>query len=658
MAIPIDIVLKASGAGAVKSDLQGVTGAAQNIGTALNKVGASDALSAQSLKANGLTDSLGGAATNAGKLNSALETARNWGIGIGIAGAAAMALAKNMSDSFLEADRLGGKLESMLKGKGLGDAINQVKELGNTIAGLTGGDDDQVSAAIAGAIASGRLNGLREYGIVIDAVGQANIEAAGKISSAAKSQAILNEVLRAGATAAQNLEGGMDASTVAIGKMGVRWGNIEEGFGKGAARIQAALYDGVLSPIFDIIEASPGLQTTVGGITTIGGAALTTAGSVLALGAQVGTTAMAFPGLAAQAGLAFTGIRAGAVATYAFMAPILPLILAIGAGMIALTAAAVYYENQLKKNAEAEGDRTDRKFYDTVKGKDGARPGESFEDWKKRTGRGAENSEDKSSDPSADLAAQMDNIKKLQASMPQPGASYGAMPTIQTMAATTQPVAVSPAVMAMATPGAGSFSAPVNRKGSHKPTRKAPPGMQWEEDSPGQWALYGDATAFQKYGREAAQMQAEQDARPPSGGLHPNVQKAIAMGARLTHFKNGEDSYKLPNFDKDHFDPLQNDAEGAQLIGYLQSQKKGRGIGGIDSVIAGLLAGRGMSALSAGLTSGAASTQGAAAQTIDIPLNEHIQTSLNSSGQVVLNFVGSITLPQDSLRRAANAFTR
>jgi hypothetical protein len=130
------------------------------------------------------------------------------------------------------------------------------------------------------------------------------------------------------------------------------------------------------------------------------------------------------------------------------------------------------------------------------------------------------------------------------------------------------------------------------------------------------------------------------------------------MGARLTHFKNGEDSYKLPNFDKDHFDPLQNDAEGAQLIGYLQSQKKGRGIGGIDSVIAGLLAGRGMSALSAGLTSGAASTQGAAAQTIDIPLNEHIQTSLNSSGQVVLNFVGSITLPQDSLRRAANAFTR
>ena len=46
------------------------------------------------------------------------------------------------------------------------------------------------------------------------------------------------------------------------------------------------------------------------------------------------------------------------------MAPILPLILAIGAAMIAVTAAAVWYQNKQKAEAEAAGVETDRQMFD------------------------------------------------------------------------------------------------------------------------------------------------------------------------------------------------------------------------------------------------------------------------------------------------------
>jgi hypothetical protein len=287
----IEILLKALGVDSARSGIKSVGDEAERLG-----------------------DRVEGAGTRAEQLTGKLESIRNGAAAVAAVGAATLVLSNHLSNSFLEADRLGGKLESMMKGKGLEQGIEQVRTLGNEIAGLTGGDDDQVSTAIAGAIASGRLNGLREYGIVIDAVGQQAIEAAGKISDSAKQQEIFNQVMRAGGEAAQNLRAGMSDSTAALGEMSVRWGNLEEGIGEGSANVKAAIYENVISPIFDLLEASPGLQQTVGGFLEIGGAAMSVGGSVIGLGAQLGMLAMSFPVLSAQGVAAFTAIRASATA--------------------------------------------------------------------------------------------------------------------------------------------------------------------------------------------------------------------------------------------------------------------------------------------------------------------------------------------------------
>lgn len=304
---PIAIRLTAVGEAAV-------AGAFGNIGTAAHRMG--DAIASESGRS---AASLSTTARAASSLTDRLGAIRNAAAGIAVGGAAAGALAEHLAGSFVEADRLGGKLESMMKGKGLEEGIGKVRELGNAIAGLTGGDDDEVSAAIAAAIASGRTAGLREYGIVIDAAGQAAIAAAGKISIQAKSQETLNQVLRAGGAAINNLKEGMDASTVAMGEMGVRWGNIEEGFGRGAAKVKGALYAGVLAPLFSILETNPGLQETAGGILSIGAAATSAVGGVLGLGSQAALTALAFPKIGAAATAAFTTVKVAASSTIPFL---------------------------------------------------------------------------------------------------------------------------------------------------------------------------------------------------------------------------------------------------------------------------------------------------------------------------------------------------
>lgn len=345
----IDILLRAVGAATAKSDIKSVSDSAKGLG-----------------------DAAADAATKAEALKGSLEKIRNAGVGIAAAGAATLVLSNHLSNAFLEADRLGGKLEAMLKGKGLGDSIGKVKELGNEIAALTGNDDDQVSAAIAGAIASGRLMGLREYGIVIDANGKAAIEAAGKISEQAKQQEILNQVLIAGKRAAADLKAGMDDSTASLGEMAVRWGNLEEGIGKGAARVKSALYEGLIDPIFDLLESSPRLQETVGGILQIGGAAASGIGSLVAFVAQIGMARMALTGsslLGAAGGAGASGGLLGGIGTTiqaltgaggltSVLTVALPAAVAVGAALM------------LKAMADASFAARDKAYEDSLPGKD------------------------------------------------------------------------------------------------------------------------------------------------------------------------------------------------------------------------------------------------------------------------------------------------
>lgn len=262
---------------------------------------------------------LDGVGTSATGVADKFEKVRNASAGLAVAGAAGLMLADNLSDAFVEADRLSGQLTTLLEGRGLGGSVQQVKELANEIASLKGLDDDAVAAAIGQAIATGRTRGLVEYGIVIDKVGQDAIKAAGDISQQAQSQEVLNQVMRASAGAVETLRANTSAATQSLGEMGVRFGNIQEGVGEGAAKTHAAIYEGVISPIFDILEAYPALQEGAGVFLTIGSLAAAGGGSILGIVSQISMVALAFPAIGTAATASFATVKVAAATTIPFL---------------------------------------------------------------------------------------------------------------------------------------------------------------------------------------------------------------------------------------------------------------------------------------------------------------------------------------------------
>jgi len=420
MALDILIRLLASGGNQVKAEIQGVANAAKGVDAELKKVGSNAGFQSAEAKAKGFYQAVDAAKEKTQNLTRALDGMRNASLGFAVAGAAGMLLSERMSDAYVEADRLGGKLESMMTGKGLQAGIEQVKTLGNEIAGLTGKDDDQVSAAIAGAIASGRLNGLREFGIVIDATGQAAIEAAGKISEQAKSQEILQQVLRAGGDAAKILRAGLDEGTIALGEMGVRWGNLEEGIGKGSTNVKAALYNGILSPIFEILEASPGLQETVGQIGFIGSAALTTTGSVMGLVFQIIATRAHLVTMGVTGVTSFNAMTVAAGRTALMVGKIVAVALIAAAALYALDKLFHLKEDRELAANIARGDEAGEKLL-IIENKKRVKRGQSeltMDEFQGDPDAGlAKNPE--ANDPTAQIAklqAQYDSVDKSQVS--------------------------------------------------------------------------------------------------------------------------------------------------------------------------------------------------------------------------------------------------
>jgi len=380
-----------------------------------NSESARQAISGTKEEADKLTDSVEKATDSIGKLHSAFENARNWGAGMAAAGAAGMVLANNLSDAFVEADRLSGRLESLMRGKGLADGIDQVRALGAEIAGLTGGDDDAIATGIAEAVASGRLTSLKQYGIAIDAVGMSAIEAAGKVSDQAKSQEVLNQVLRNGKIAADNLRDGMDEGTAKLGELDVRMGNLQEGFGRGATKIKAAVLGGILEPIYSILETSPALQETTGAFLTIGSGALTAGGSVLGLAAQIGMATAAFPALGVSGTAAMASISAASVPVIIALGQILAVALLAAAAIYALDKALHWKEDRELQANIKRGEETERQTYDhyvrmeTKKGK----PVKSFEKWQE---------DPNADDPSGGGAADIDNLQRQADALKTPPA--------------------------------------------------------------------------------------------------------------------------------------------------------------------------------------------------------------------------------------------
>lgn len=231
--------------------------------------------------------------SSAERLQGTLSNLTAIGAGATIAGGIGLAMSESFINAGLEADRLGAKMATLLTGAGLSGSIDKVKALSEQLAALRGGDDDEFAATISQAVATGRTRSLIDMGIQIDELGQKNIEAAGKISVAAKQQATLNEVLRAGAGAVETLKATTSETSQTLGKFTVDVGNMQENIGMGAAKAKAALVGGILSPLMGIGEQKKGMQESAGAVLFYGSSALTAAGTVATFAGSIGQAYLA-----------------------------------------------------------------------------------------------------------------------------------------------------------------------------------------------------------------------------------------------------------------------------------------------------------------------------------------------------------------------------
>lgn len=303
----LEIIIKATGADAARAAFAGVGSAATGMG--------SDVKAAGQDAAGGLDD----AASKADALRGGLESLRNGAAVVAGIGVAAIALASNFADAFIEADRLGGKMESLLAARGLSAASDQIKGLASDLSALTGVDDDQLAASLAGAIASGRVQGLKEYGIVIDATGKAAIKAASDISAQAGAQETLNQVMTQGAAAVDSMRANLSDATIKTGEFQRDFGNLEEKIGESSAAARAHILGGIVSSLDAVLERNPGLRDSAGAILYIGGSALAAVGGLVSFGAQVGLSAIALKGMGISGAASFALIRTAAAATIPFL---------------------------------------------------------------------------------------------------------------------------------------------------------------------------------------------------------------------------------------------------------------------------------------------------------------------------------------------------
>jgi hypothetical protein len=294
-------------------------------------------------------DGIGDASVTADEFKEKLKDVREAGVALTAIGAVGMAISEHFADAYVEADRLGGKMSTLMSGAGLSGSIDAVKELGNEIAGLAGSDDDEVAAKLSGAIASGRLNGLREFGIRVDAAGVAAIKAANDISEAAGKQETLNQVMRAGAQAVEDMRANTSEATQSIGEFGVRMGNLEESVGEGSASVKASLIDGILNPILDIIDKDEGLKATAGSVFSIGSMATAGIGGIVSLGAQVGLTALAFKSMGITGVESIMAIEIAGAPVVATLGTIALAVAAVAAACYVLYNAAGMVGAQLKE---------------------------------------------------------------------------------------------------------------------------------------------------------------------------------------------------------------------------------------------------------------------------------------------------------------------
>ena len=307
----------------------------------------------------------------------------------------------------------------------LEDAARQARTMGT--------DVQSVAQQLGAAYNSGDVGGLKESGVTVSDEDIERIKEAYELSTKLGQQKfveILSPAIRANTVA---LEDSLTATQAAANDAARALDDFQTNIGTGSANAQANV-TALGGELLGLIALSPEQQEAAGGLLFYGSYALQAIGSVLSLGGQVaamaiqwklakgvqaiasleagaaatveagavGTAGAASAAGGAAAGVGSVGFGALAVSIWAAVAPLLILV------AVALAAAAAIYALDKAMNAQEDadlaknldvGEQKDREFYDKQlerrkAGKSSVvNAGESYDDYRRRMGRGQEDSE-------------------------------------------------------------------------------------------------------------------------------------------------------------------------------------------------------------------------------------------------------------------------
>ena len=493
----------AAGAAAPVADLEGSLGGVNDAAGA-----AGPAVDDAAGSVEDLGDAADDTSTSTGGLVDALEKTRNAGLVMAGIGAGGLAITQGFIDASVEGDGLEKKLESILTAQGrindldgINDAIGDVTAQGHFddddglrdasihlasfsvesehLAELlprvarqvrTGfGDLTSVADGLGKAYSNLDLAPLARSGLIFTDAEKAAVEYAKGLDEAAGRAAFMAVVTKAIDRNTVSLEDSLTDAEAAANDLANAMDGAMTTMGAGAGEAQSHV-NSVLASIISVVNEAPALQYAAGYLGYFGSFALTAVGGLLSVGSQIGLTIISMQGLGITASGVWTSFTAGAVAagtaTWAALAPLLPLILAIGAAAL-VTTAAIYYLSGAKQAMDqaaadkVKGDEADRQYYEIDKAaaaKKGKQFDASYEDWAKRTGRGAENSDDSEAmAPPPDLSGlekQIANIGNGQGmappmpAMPSPTITPAPATAMPAMGGTTFDISSAPAAKA------------------------------------------------------------------------------------------------------------------------------------------------------------------------------------------------------------------
>lgn len=496
----IDIILRLLGDGdSARAAFKGVRDEATKTERAVENIGKNPGLDRAEAKAKSYWQAIDTATDKTENLGRTLESARNWGAGIAVAGGAALVLASRLADVYREGARADEKLSAMMNKRGEGGRVEEMTDWAAELAKQAAMvDDDPIKEAAAGLygfglnaeqvqkVMPGLIGQSRLYGQSLDSVAQAfgRAYASGNASALKRSGVTISQAdldyIEAATTEiekqhrmfekvsesmekyALSMTEGLSESEKAANRAALEMDNLETAIGKGAATAQDS-FNNMTIGVLQYLGASEKAAAGVGWFLTMGGYAATAGGSIIALAGQVGMTTLALQGMGVQGVASLTAIRTASLGAAAALGKVLLVALLAAAAIYAVDKALHYKEDRELAANIAKGDATDQQRLDLAnkaRAKKGQRPLTMAEF------EGDPNADDKvtGQDPAVQLANIQSQYDALQAS--GDGVSMGVVPSVApVVAANTKasvpqksgaavPVAVVAATPAASTPAA------------------------------------------------------------------------------------------------------------------------------------------------------------------------------------------------------------